>query len=103
MDLPTQELINAQLKHTGELIKSALEHGYSDDGYDYLTAGLALSKLLLDIQIDDDKVRWQALLSKDLADYACDGICEEIWTLRPAALAFLMDEAWGYSKDETGD
>jgi len=87
----TQELVNAQLRHTGELIKGALEHGYSDDGYDYLTSGLRLSELLMHIQIDNDKERWQELLNWGLADYACDGICEELYALKPAALAYLED------------
>ena len=87
-----QELVYAQLRHTRELINGALEHGYSDDGHDYLTSGLILSEQLMQIQIDGDWERWQKLLDEDLADYACDGICEQIWAMRPKALAYLLDD-----------
>jgi hypothetical protein len=90
-DMLTQELVNAQLKHTGQLIKSALEHGYGDDGYDYLRAGLNLSAQMVEIKYNDDGEEWQYLLNEGLADYACDGICQELYDLKPTALAYLEE------------
>jgi hypothetical protein len=87
----TQDLINAQLKHTRELIDVALAHSIGDDMHDYLTSALGLSELMMRIKIDDDEAAWQHMLDDDLADYACGGICEELYALKPAALAYLED------------
>ena len=77
---------NAQLLHASELAKDAAERGYSDDGYDYLTASLQLAHDLVVMQYDDDEAGFNELWNEDLNHYACDGICDLIWEMKPPAL-----------------
>ena len=62
-----------------------------DDGYDYLRAGLALARDLVDMDYDQDLEGFGKLMNEELANFACDGIGSEIWELKPPALAELLD------------
>lgn len=90
-----QRLRDAQLKHASALALEAVEHGYSDDGYDYLRGALELARELVDIEYDDDQARFNEMFNTDgddgLSGIACDGICQEIWDLKPPSLAWLDD------------
>lgn len=83
---------NAQLVHARDMINASLEHGYSDDGYDYLRAALDLARNLVDMDYGQDVISFAALLNDEhgagvsLQDYASDGICEAIYALKPPAL-----------------
>lgn len=89
-------LWRAQLAHAIHLSADALQHGGTgDDGHDYLTAALDLASLFQDMHYDDDYPRLAVLLNtrqtEDSTDtlldsYATDGICPEIWALKPPAL-----------------
>ena len=80
------EMKNAQLKWAATLATDAVERGYSDDGYDYLTSALALAECLCHLDYDDDVERFKFLCEDHEhglgQDYACDGICPELWDLK---------------------
>jgi hypothetical protein len=75
----------AQLKHTAELCND--DHWqYSDDGFDYLQAGINLSSNLLHALDQSQTDAGQDLhdakeLLANLDDYACDGVCQYIYDL----------------------
>ena len=77
---------NAQLLHASELAKDAVTHGYSDDGYDYLTSSLQLAHDLVEIDYDQDEMAFNELWNEHLNHFACDGICDLIWEMKPPAL-----------------
>ena len=96
---PTRELLttlrDAQLAHAAALCMTD-HHTYSDDGYDYLKSALALAQRMLEITYDDDLTTLDAMLNTDpdhddmnhalLNDYACDGIANAFYELKPIAL-----------------
>lgn len=92
--MATQEMLatikNAQLKHAGQMALDAVEYGYSDDGYDYLRGALELARILVDWDYDGAVDAFERMLRDEsddtLCGIACDGICNEIWDLKPACL-----------------
>lgn len=99
--VPTEELLDklwrAQLTETRNRIDSALEHGYSDDGHDYLDSSLTLSSVMTGFHYDHDLKSLGKLLNdphnpdsgdlSSLADYACDGVAAAFYDLNCIALA----------------
>lgn len=91
----TREMLTAQLMWTRQLIldETMPTHDphwtFSDDGWDYLNSALRLSAVMM--EMDHDVEKWQELLNEGLRDYACDGICPELWMTNP--LALREDEA----------
>jgi len=97
-----EQLKTAQLEHTARYIADALAHGYSDDEYDYLKGALALAQVMLTIDYNKDLNRLDCLLNKksgaleykginfqeSLDDFACDGIAEAFYKLKPNALKY---------------
>lgn len=79
-------LTNAQLEHARDYITLSLPpNRLSDDGADYLTAALNLASYLVEFNNDPDQ--FEAFLNNEfLLDYACDGICQAIYDLKPACL-----------------
>jgi hypothetical protein len=100
----TTELLNTlkveQLKYCAAMINETLERGwYSDDGYDYLRASLELARELVDIDYEGDVGRLDRMLNQaesteTLQNYACDGICQVIWDLKPPSLGDIDDDEW---------
>ena len=97
--MATQELLTAltiaQLKHVHEMtvpdtryagIDNAL---HSDDSYDYLRSALRLGADLLDMQYEANIDEFAKLLDPAsdefvVENFACDGICNEIYEALPS-------------------
>jgi hypothetical protein len=92
---PTPELAKrlliAQLKHARELINDFIDRdgAVGDDSYDYLSGALRLSDTLLWAHYDSDTDAGVKKLidvlhtPEGLDEFACDGVCQEVWDLRP--------------------
>lgn len=79
-------ITNAQLEHTRDMITACLPpNRMYDDAADYLSAALSLSDYLISLNGDVDMFN-VFINSADIANYACDGICQAIYDLKPAAL-----------------
>ena len=79
------EVTKAQVLYASKLAsEDHWEH--SDDGHDYLTAALRLAADLADLDIERDVAKAMVLLDNVLDNYACDGICQEIYDLGPKEL-----------------
>jgi hypothetical protein len=83
-------LMTAQLKHVHAMTDDeGINHStWSDDGYDYLKGALALGRDLLEISYDADVNKLGNMLDTQHPEfiplnYACDGVCEEVWKLIP--------------------
>ena len=79
----------AQLNHAKAHIESYQEFPGSDDGLDYLQAAIELAGDLLDFYVDTDTARLDEFLNTPnrlINDYACDGICNELYELNCPAL-----------------
>jgi hypothetical protein len=79
------------------LIDAALACGYGDDGYDYLKGALSLARDLVVADFDRDLKYLDDLINgdeqtSDLANIACDGVCEEIYALDCNAIACLYED-----------
>lgn len=90
----TKELLErlsvAQLKHVHQMTDSeGIEHAqWSTDAYDYLKGALNLGHELLVLDFDQDLDTFRKLFDPKSdafipLNYACDGVCEEIWKLIP--------------------
>lgn len=84
-------LTKAQLKHAAAMMLD--DHWeYSDDGWDYCQAAADLAHTMLHIDYDDDVKRLTKLLNnpcgeeESLANFACDGVCQEFYDLKPPSL-----------------
>jgi hypothetical protein len=93
------ELTAAQLKHAHNMTEDeSIDHAmWSDDGYDYLKAALKLGAELLEIQYNADIQRLKNMLNEEHEEfipqnYACDGVCAEIWALIPENWAELIPD-----------
>jgi hypothetical protein len=92
------KITQAQLKHTSELMSN--DHWlYSDDAFDDITSATRLSSDLLDMleqslldsrEIDETRppgiVTAAKLLDTGLWEYACDGVCQFLYDLKPKSL-----------------
>jgi hypothetical protein len=79
----------AQLNHAKANIESYQMYPGSDDGLDYLQAAIQLAGELLDFYVDTDTARLDEFLNTPdnlAANYACDGICNELYELNCPAL-----------------
>jgi len=83
------ELMVAQHKHTREMLDDWLtrepwSYG-SIDSADYMDAALALSQEFIEAMMGEPR-EFLSKLSHDylMSNYACDGVCEELWDRYPA-------------------
>lgn len=78
------KLLKAQAKWTADLLTD--EHWtYSDDGIDYVSAACRLFSNM----VTNDREAFEKVLntkSEIIDNYACDGICPEIFSLNAPAL-----------------
>lgn len=78
--LEYETLLEAQLRHTQELVDSYLDFTGSDDRWDYLNSALHLSHLMMrGSQLNEGGMELFLLDLLPLSQFACDGVCVELY------------------------